>query len=73
MSRGSTPTEEAVYAAVERAWKETLPSVAFGPEIEWAEGGADSLSGPQDLDRSCHAEHNASAACSVAPGKISPK
>ena len=43
MSRGSTPTEEAVYAAVESAWKETLPSVAFGPEIEWAEGGADSL------------------------------
>jgi thioesterase domain-containing protein len=43
MSKGSTPTEEAVYAAVERAWKETLPSVAFGPAIEWAEGGADSL------------------------------
>src|SRR5215831_19003520 len=43
MSRGSTPTEEAVYAAVERAWKETLPSVAFGPAIEWAEGGADSI------------------------------
>jgi thioesterase domain-containing protein len=38
-----TPTEEAVYAAVERAWKESLPSIAFGPEIEWAEGGADSL------------------------------
>jgi thioesterase domain-containing protein len=43
MNRGSTPTEEAVCAAVERAWKETLPSVAFGPSIEWAEGGADSL------------------------------
>lgn len=43
MSRGVTPTEEAVYSAVERAWKETLPSTAFGPGIEWAEGGPDSL------------------------------
>jgi hypothetical protein len=41
MSEESTPTD--VYSAVERAWKETLPSIAFGPAIEWAQGGADSL------------------------------
>jgi thioesterase domain-containing protein len=43
MNRGLPATEEAVYSAVERAWKETLPLIAFSPVIEWAEGGADSL------------------------------
>jgi thioesterase domain-containing protein len=43
MNRGHPPTEEAVYSAVERAWKETLPSIAFSPAIEWADAGADSL------------------------------
>ena len=43
MNRGSAPTAEVVYSAVERAWKETLPSTPFDPAVEWAQGGANSL------------------------------
>jgi thioesterase domain-containing protein len=38
-----TLTEEALHQAVERAWTETLPRAAYGPTIEWADAGADSL------------------------------
>jgi len=34
-------TEEAVHQAVKRAWTETRAS--YGPTIEWADAGADSL------------------------------
>jgi thioesterase domain-containing protein len=38
-----TLTEEALDQAVKRAWTETLPRVSYGPTIEWADAGADSL------------------------------
>ena len=38
-----TLTEEAVHQAVKRAWTQTLPRASYGPTIEWAEAGADSL------------------------------
>jgi thioesterase domain-containing protein len=38
-----TLTAEAVHQAVKRAWKETLPRASYGPTIEWASAGADSL------------------------------
>ncbi len=38
-----TLTEEVVHQAVKRAWTETLPRASYGPTIEWADAGADSL------------------------------
>lgn len=38
-----TLTEEALHQVVKRAWTETLPRASYGPTIEWANAGADSL------------------------------
>jgi thioesterase domain-containing protein len=38
-----TLRDEALQQAVKRAWTETLPKVSYGPTIEWADAGADSL------------------------------
>jgi pimeloyl-ACP methyl ester carboxylesterase len=43
MDRKLSLTEEAVHQAVKRAWTETLPRASYGPTIEWADAGADSL------------------------------
>jgi thioesterase domain-containing protein len=43
MDRKLALTEDAVHQAVKRAWTETLPRAPYGPTIEWADAGADSL------------------------------
>src|SRR5438270_11594274 len=43
MNRQSISNEQAIYSLVKKAWKETLPSADFGPEIAWADAGADSI------------------------------
>lgn len=38
-----TLTDDTVHQSVMRAWTETLPRAPYGPTIEWADAGADSL------------------------------